>query len=146
MSYTKLQYHIVFATKGRRPLLRSDMLARLIKYIGGITRGLNGTLLEANGSKDHLHLAVILHAETAVSDFVRDVKAGSSRWIHQTFPDMQDFAWQAGYSCFSVSYSGLADVVEYIRKQAEHHRTISFKDELTAMLKRHEIEFDERYI
>ena len=146
MSYAKLHYHIVFATKGRRPLVTGAVLPRLVKYLGGIVRGSKGKLLEANGPEDHLHLAVMLHPQTAVSDLVCDIKANSSRWVQETFPDMCSFAWQDGYAAFSVSHSALGSVIDYIRNQREHHRKITFKEELIALLNRHEIEFDQRYV
>lgn len=92
------------------------------------------------------HLAVSLAPHVSVVDFVRTVKANSSRWIHETFGDMRGFAWQDGYSAFTASYSGLDRVIEYIRGQQEHHKEVSFEEELVALLKKHRIDFDERYV
>jgi hypothetical protein len=77
---------------------------------------------------------------------MRDLKANSSSWIHATFPGQQRFAWQSGYGAFAVSYSGLDEVKRYLANQAEHHRRHSFQEEFLAFLKRHELEFDERYL
>ena len=107
---------------------------------------LNGKMLEANGSEDHLHVAAITNSQITIADFVRDIKANSSKWIHQTFPDLQEFAWQDGYSAFSVSHSAMPKVIAYVSKQQEHHRKVTFQEELIALLKRHEIDFDERYV
>ncbi len=143
MSYTSLQYHIVFSTKERRPFINAELRGRLIEYIGGIIRGLNGKLLEANGPEDHLHLAVSASAQSGLADLVRK---NSSRWVHETFNNAKDFSWQDGYAAFSVSHSAMPKVIEYIRQQQEHHKQTSFQEELVALLHRHEISFDERYI
>ena len=121
-------------------------MPRLCQYLGGITREMSGQLIAANGPADHIHLATILSPKSALMDFVRTIKTNTSRWIHQTFPQLQDFAWQDGYSAFTVSHSGIAQVMDYIKKQNEHHQKMSFQDELVSLLKRHEIEYDERYI
>ncbi len=146
MSYTNLQYHIVFATKNRHPWLVTEMLPRAASYIGGIARDLGGNLLECNGQPDHLHLAVTIPAAIAVADFVRDIKGAFSRWIHQIEPALSEFAWQDGYSAFSVSQSQLNSVSEYIRRQQEHHRKMTFIEELIELFKRHDIPYDERYV
>ena len=146
MSYTCLQYHIVFATKNRRAVLQAELLPRLVKYIGGIVRGLRGQLLEANGPEDHLHLAAIVPATVCIADFLRDVKGDCSRWLHETFPQLRAFAWQDGYAAFTVSKSAMPEVIDYIRRQREHHEKMTFQEELIALLERHGIEYDERYI
>jgi REP element-mobilizing transposase RayT len=97
-----------------------------------------------NGVSDHFHLLVSLHPELAVSDFLRIVKTNSSGWFRDTFGC--NFAWQEGYSAFSVSYSGLRQVTEYIKNQQEHHRTRSFKEELKLFLKKHHIDYKDKYI
>ena len=146
MSYTSLQYHIVFSTKDHRPFISEEVRTRLIDYIGGIIRSLDGKLLEVNGPQDHLHLAVSTSAQSSPADLVRDIKANSSRWIHKTFDDMKGFGWQDGYAAFSVSHSAMPKVIEYIRHQQDHHKQLSFHEELVALLQRHEIAYDERYI
>jgi REP element-mobilizing transposase RayT len=146
MSFTNLKYHIVFSTKDRRPFLTSDTKPRLIKYVGGIIRNLKGTLIEADGPEDHLHLAVGIHPSTSVSEFVRTLKSNCTAWVHETFAELREFHWQDEYSAFTVSHSQLPAVVEYIRRQVEHHHKMSFTDELKLLLLRHDIEFDERYI
>ena len=127
-------------------MIRGELAERLPKYIGGIVSGLGGHLVAANGPPDHVHLAVILPPQGAQMDSVRAVKAGSSKWIHQTFPGLEKFAWQDGYAAFTVSHSGLPRLVEYIERQREHHKKLGFREELVALLKRHGIEYDERYV
>jgi len=146
MSFTNLAYHIVFSTKDRRPFLPRERRERVAGYIGGIVRELGGQMLAADGGEDHLHVVAIASPKVAISDLLRDMKADSSRWIHQTFEDMGTFAWQDEYAAFTVSKSALPKVIAYVRSQEEHHRKMSFRDELIALLKRHEIAYDERYI
>lgn len=146
MSHTCLQYHIIFATKQRRRWLCDDLMPRLVKYMGGIVRDLGGAMAEANGVEDHVHIAAALPPTRAIADVLREIKAGSSGWVHRELPDMRKFAWQEGYAAFSVSRSGMPKVIEYIRGQKEHHATMTFVDELTLLLKRHGVEFDPQYL
>ena len=146
MSYTNLNYHIVFATKGRRPFLSPQHMPRVREYIGGIVRELRGRMLAANGPADHLHVALTADASTALADLVRTIKSNSSRWIRRTLPGLARFGWQDGYSAFSVSHSGVGKVVAYVQRQMEHHGEISFDDELLGLLERHGIEHDPRYL
>jgi len=146
MSHTCLNYHIVFATKQRRQLLSDTLMPRLVKYLGGIIRDQDGSLAEANGIGDHVHIAAALPPPRAIADILREVKAGSSAWMHRDFPDMRDFAWQEGYSAFTVSQSGMPDVSDYIRRQKEHHAKRTFLEELELLLKRHGLQYDPRYL
>jgi len=145
-SFVSLHCHIVFSTKNREPLIRDDWAARSYQYIGGIVRKQKCRLVAAGGMADHVHLLVSLGKMNSIADLVRDVKSNSSAWIHETFPQLQGFAWQAGYGAFAVSYSKIGEVKQYIAGQAEHHRVRSFREEFLAFLERHGIEYDERYI
>jgi REP element-mobilizing transposase RayT len=146
MSYTSLKYHIVFSTKERRRLILPDVLPRLVEYVGGIARQRKARILAANGPEDHLHLLASIPPTMTVSDFLRDIKSNSSSWVHETFSGLRIFGWQDEYAAFTVSQSAIPQVTEYIQNQQEHHKTMTFQEELIALLKRHEIEFDERYI
>jgi len=77
---------------------------------------------------------------------MRDLKANSTNWIHETFRQLRAFYWQDGYSAFSVSPSALQNVVKYVKNQQEHHRKVSFEEELKRLLDSHGIEYDERYL
>ena len=146
MSYTSLDYHVVFSTKGRRPHLTPNVIARLAPYLGGVIRELNGKMLGANGPADHVHLVVSLPPTVALSGFLRTLKATTSKWIHQTFPELREFAWQEGYAAFTVSRSVRPTVLKYVAAQEEHHKKMSFKEELAELLKRHDVKYDARYI
>jgi len=145
-SHACLHVHFVFSTKNREPWLTPDLCPQLYPFIGGIIRGRKSVLVEVGGVADHIHLLVSLARDISVAETVRDVKSVSSQWVHQEFPGRQAFAWQAGYGAFAVSKSNVEAVRAYIRDQAEHHKTRTFQDEFRDFLRRHEIDWDERYV
>ena len=145
-SFACIHCHLVFSTKDREPLLVPDLTTRLYEYMGGICRNHNDVLVAAGGRPDHVHLIVSFGKQTAAAEAVRIIKSNSSRWIHETFPQLRGFAWQNGYGAFAMSYSSLDDVKRYIHNQDEHHRVRTFKEEFLAMLDKHNLPYDERYI
>jgi putative transposase len=145
-SFACLHYHLIFSTRHRAPILAEGLRPRLYEYVGGILRAEGGALIAAGGMPDHVHLLASLGRQASVADTLRLIKANSSRWIHETFPDLGGFAWQTGYGAFTVSYSHLPRVRTYIAGQAEHHRTTTFQEEFLAFLRRHHIAYDERYL
>jgi putative transposase len=145
-SYTNLLYHIVFSTKERRPLITPEYEVRLYDYIGGMIRKAGGISLELNGTSDHIHLLAKLRPDCALSDVLRDLKANASGWMYDVFPSLKNFSWQRGYGAFTVSQSNVAAVRQYIARQKEHHRNISFRDEFIQFLKENDIQYDERFI
>jgi putative transposase len=118
----------------------------LYEYIGGTIRGLGGISLGINGMEDHVHVLAKLRPDNALSDVLRELKAGASGWMHDVFPRLADFSWQRGYAAFTVSQSNLLQVQRYLMNQKEHHQRVSFRDEFIQFLKANEIEFDERYV
>ena len=145
-SYVSLPIHVIFSTKNRIAFIQPEWEDRLYQYLGGILREEKCVLLAASGMPDHVHLLISWSKERSVADVLRVIKTNSSRWIHQTFHDQADFAWQAGYAAFAVSQSNLDQVKRYLAKQKEHHHKMTFKDEFIALLKRHGIDYDERYV
>lgn len=141
MSYTNLLYHIVYATKGRAPLITRTLRTDMHKYLGGTVRGLGGVPIEINGVADHVHLLVKIKPVISVSDFLRDLKSSSSGWARKKTAGR--FAWQTRYGAFTVSESQVDRVRLYIRNQEEHHRKVSFDDEFKSLLRAHRIDFDE---
>ncbi len=146
MSFTQLYYHIVFSTKERRRLINIETIPRLCDYLGGIVRNRGQVLVTANGMPDHIHLVAKLKPAECLADFVRDVKANSSKWYKETDGGCSFFAWQTGYSSFTVSYSGLQKVVDYVNGQQAHHEVMSYETELIQLLDKHGVEYDKRYI
>ena len=114
--------------------------------MGGIVRSMNGIAVRIGGMPDHVHLLVRWRTDETLAALMRTVKARSSAWIHDNFPELRGFAWQDGYAAFTVSQSQAAAVERYIATQAEHHRKHSFQEELIDFFRAHEIEYDERYI
>ena len=145
-SYTNLLYHIVFSTKDRRPLITPDYEVRLYDYLGGTIRKLGGISLELNGTEDHVHLLAKLRPDCALSEVLRDLKANATGWMHDVFPSLRNFSWQRGYGAFTVSQSNVEAVRQYIARQKEHHRKISFRDEFIQFLQENGIEYNERFI
>ncbi len=145
-TFSDVLIHAVFSTKHRRPAITPEIEARMHAYIGGILRAERCSLLAIGGMPDHLHLLVLLHPGVAIAGAMRVVKSRSSGWVHQTFADSPDFDWQDGYGAFSVSQSQRASVARYIERQAEHHRSRDFREEVLELLRRHRVEFDERYV
>ncbi|MCG3131911.1 MAG: hypothetical protein FLDDKLPJ_02721 [Phycisphaerae bacterium] len=145
-TYTQILLHTVYSTKHREPWITPDLAERLYPYIGGIVRAERGVLYDIGGVADHVHLYLRWRPDETVSNLLKTVKARSSLWVHQTFPQLAAFAWQEGYSAFSVSKSQAEAVKKYIAGQAAHHKHEDFKTELLRFLRVHEIEFDERYV
>lgn len=143
-TFTNLNIHIIFSTKNRAPRIDSAFADRLYAYIGGITRNLDCPALAAGGIEDHIHLLISLHPSVALSDLVRDIKANSSKWLHEDVKT--EFEWQRGYAAFSVSESAVPDVRAYIANQREHHAKRMYQDELVAFLERHNIKYDRSYL
>lgn len=145
-SLSKLYVHLVFSTKDRRPWLQDEVCNQLHAYLGGTLNGLDSPPIEINTQPDHAHLLFLLARTRSIATVVGELKEESSKWLKRTFDGLSSFHWQRGYSDFSVSQSNVDAVRTYIRNQQEHHRKVSFQDELRALLKKHEIEYDERYL
>lgn len=145
-TYSQILLHLVFSATERRPWINADVAARLYPYIGGIVRAERGTLYEIGGIEDHVHMYVRWRTDAGVSDLMRTVKSRSSKWIHETWPELAEFAWQEGYAAFSVSKSQEDAVRRYILGQREHHAKEAFKPELLRLLRAHGVEFEERRV
>jgi REP element-mobilizing transposase RayT len=128
-TFTNLLYHLVFSTKGRRPQIDHELKEDLFAYLGGTVRGIGGVPLIVNGVADHVHMLVVLPQTTSVADALRTVKANSSGWVHERWPERRDFAWQTGYGAFTVSESRRDTVRRYIADQEAHHRKATFEEE-----------------
>jgi REP element-mobilizing transposase RayT len=145
-SLAKVLVHLVYSTKHHRPWIGKDHRADLYAYQVGIFRQWDCPAIAIGGVEDHIHALFALSKNHALSKIVEEVKKGSSKWMKAAGPMNPDFQWQAGYGAFSVSPSNLEAVKRYIEGQEEHHRKMTFQDELRALLRRHGIAFDERYL
>ena len=145
-TYANLLYHVVFSTEGRTRRIDVDLAPRLHAYLGGIVGELDGKALTVGGTADHIHMLISLRPTVSVADALRVIKTNSSRWVHEQWPNRPAFGWQTGYAAFTVSQSALGAVRTYIARQEEHHRKMTFQEEFILLLKRHGVEYDERYV
>jgi len=139
-----LNVHCVFCTKDRRPLIVDEFEQSLWKYLGGIARQNGMKALSIGGVPDHVLIS--LPTSISVAKAVQLMKGGSSKWIHDNFPEQRAFAWQRGYGAFSVSTSLIQENVAYIRNQKEHHRRKTFQEEYVSFLRKNWVDYDERYL
>jgi len=145
-SYLSLYIHVVFSTKGRGAMILPDLQNRLWAYMGGIARENRMKALSIGGMQDHVHMLLSLPGPLPVAKAVQLIKGGSSKWVHDTFVDLRRFAWQEGYGAFSVNVSLLEETIRYIEGQAQHHKQKTFQEEYIEFLKRHHIDYDERFV
>ena len=146
-SLAKILVHTVFSTKERRPFLRDKNLReQLHHYLGGVLGHLECQPIIVGGVEDHVHVLCALSRTREPAELVKEVRRGSSLWLKTKSPELRDFAWQNGYGIFSIGFSQIASVRDYIATQDEHHRKVSFQEEFRQFLRRYEIQFDERYV
>jgi REP element-mobilizing transposase RayT len=129
----------VFSTTERRPLIREEMKERLHAYLGGIARENGMAALAVGGVADHVHVLLSLSRTVSVSKAVQLLKAGSSKWMNETFPELGRFSWQEGFGAFSIGVSQRDITIAYIHGQAEHHRKVSFAEEFKKFIAAHGI-------
>jgi putative transposase len=146
-SLSAVYIHLVFSTKARRPWLRDKATREALHaFLGGVSKTLQCPALIVGGVEDHVHLLCRLGRTISQAGWVKEVKRVSNGWLKEQGAPFIDFEWQGGYADFSVSQSGLEEVQRYIAGQPEHHRKMTFQDELRVMLRKHSMEFDERYL
>lgn len=145
-TYSKVYIQVVFAVKGRQNLIRAEIREELHKYITGIITNRDQKLLSIFCMPDHTHLLIGLKPSISISDLVRDIKAGSSKFINDKNLIKGKFSWQEGFGVFSYSRSQIDTVIKYIQNQEKHHNKKSFKEEYLEFLKKFEIEYDEKYL
>ena len=144
-SLSAVYIHLVFSTKNRQPFLRdSDMRVALHAELGGISKRLDCAPMITGGMEDHVHLLARFGRTITQAEWIKELKRVSNSWVKKKY-SISDFEWQRGYADFSVSQSNLEQVTKYIGNQEDHHRKISFQDEVRALLRRHRLEWDERY-
>jgi REP element-mobilizing transposase RayT len=141
-SYAQNHLHVVFSTKDRRKLINQQMQPKLWSYLGGIARNHDFLVLANGGMDDHVHLLIQLPPVLSLAKAISLLKANSSKWMNEH----GRFGWQEGYGPFSVSASNIGAVERYITNQAKHHRRMTFEDEFVALLKKHGIRFDPKYV
>ncbi len=146
-SLSAVYLHLVFSTKERRPFLRDKTVRdSLHSYMGGVSKTLDCPSLTVGGVEDHVHLLCRFGRTITQAEWVKELKRVSNGWLKEQGSDYADFEWQGGYAGFSGSQSNLEPVKQYIANQPEHHRKMTFQDELRSLLSKHEIEFDGHYV
>jgi putative transposase len=145
-THTPICIQVVFAVEGRQSLLQAEHNDELQKYITGIVSGQNQKLLAINNMPDHVHLLVGLRADLSPTELVRDIKANAARFINEKRWVNGRFSWQEGLGAFSYARSQMDAVIRYIQNQQRHHARRTFREEYVELLRRFEVEYDERYI
>ncbi len=145
-TYSQIYIHIVFAVKGRQNLISEEHREEIQKFITGIVQKRENKMLAIYCMPDHTHVFIGLHPSVSISDLVRDIKAGSSKFITDNKFVRGLFRWQEGFGAFSYSRSQIENVVSYILNQPEHHKKRSFKAEYLDFLKKFEIDYNEKYL
>ncbi|HUG68853.1 MAG TPA: IS200/IS605 family transposase [Pirellulaceae bacterium] len=145
-SLVKNLIHVIYSTKQREPWIADDIGLELWAYQAGIFKAWESPALEIGGVEDHVHALFSLSKNHALKKVIEEVKKASSKWMKTDGAKNADFYWQGGYAAFSVSQSNVEQVKRYIKNQKEHHRKMTFQDELRGFFKRHEVEYDERYV
>ena len=138
--------HLIFSTKNRVPVLNPDIRAELHPYLSVVLTNDGCPALQVGGVEDHVHLFFGLSRTRTLAQVVENVKTSSSKWLKTKDPALAEFHWQSGYGAFSVSQSQADEVIEYIRRQEEHHRTRTFQQEFRLFLERYQIPYDEQYV
>jgi putative transposase len=139
-SFAHNPVHLVFSTKERRKMIPKESQARLWSYLAGICKSHRIFVHEIGGIEDHVHMLIEIPLTLAFSDAIKEIKTGSSQWMGPRF------AWQRGFGVFGVSESNVNAVIRYIRNQAAHHRKMTFEQEFLALLKKHRVPYDPRYV
>ena len=145
-SFASIYIHLVFSTKNRAPVLTDAVREQLHKYFTAALNSIGCTLIAVNSVEDHVHILFSLSRTVTVGKATEHVKKTSSKWIKTKGAAFANFSWQRGYGAFAVSVSNTGAVCEYIAKQREHHKRISFENEFIGLLKRHKLPYDERYV
>jgi len=145
-SLSKVILQIVFSTNNREPWLEPDARPRMHAYLATVCRDLGAELVRVGGVADHVHIVTTLPRTVSQAEFIEQMKKTSSKWIKALDARYRGFFWQRGYGAFSVSLSQLDTVLDYVKAQQQHHRTRTFQEEYRELLRKHGIDFDERYV
>jgi len=145
-TYSQIYIQTIFAVKGRESLILSEWEERLYRYITGIVQNNGQKMLAINGMPDHIHFFIGMKPSCCLSDLVREIKKSSNEFIAENKFTKYKFSWQEGFGAFSYAHSQLDNVIQYIMNQKEHHKKRTFKNEYTSLLKKFNVEFEEKYL
>jgi REP element-mobilizing transposase RayT len=145
-TYSQILIQIVFSVKNRKSLIPQENLEEVFEYISGIIRNKGQKPMIVGGVKDHIHILLGMKPGITVSALVRDIKNNSSNFINQQDWLSEKFSWQNGFGAFSYGNSQIEPVFNYIKNQAEHHKTKTFREEFVTFLERFGVEYEEKYL
>ena len=145
-TFSQIYIQVVFAVKGRENMISKSWSTELHKYIAGIIKGKEQKPIIVNGMPDHVHAFIGLRPSMSISDLARDIKNNSTNFVNENKFVKGKFSWQAGYGAFSYSHSHIGNVYNYILNQERHHKKKTFKEEYFQLLKKFEVEYDEKYL
>ena len=145
-TYSNMLFHVIWSTKERYPWISDELKSRLYGYIHRSAEDQGTKIMSMNGMPDHIHALIQAKPSVCISELMRDIKTGSSKWVRTNFPQKNNFCWQDGYGVFSVSESSVPALKAYIENQEQHHKKKSFEDEFKEFLKVHQIAYDERFV
>jgi putative transposase len=145
-TYTNILIHALFSTEHRRPWLSAEVREEVFRYLGGTVNELGGQSVLVNGPSDHVHMLFVQPPALSLATLLGKVKSNSSGWVKDRWQHRRSFGWQTGYAAFSVSKSQVEQVKRYILNQEQHHRRLSFQEEVIAFLKKQGITYDPRYV
>ena len=141
-----LRVHAAFSTKDRRPMITPEVEPELYAYLGGTIKNLDSRCLAAGGTSNHIHLLISQSKNLPLSRLMEEIKKSSSKWIKTKGEALRSFGWQDGYGAFTIGQSQVEALRRYIAGQKERHKRQTFEEELITLLKKYQVEYDERYI
>ena len=144
-SYRQVLYHLIFRTKDGQKTLPAEHASELYAYFMGVIKNKNCFLYRINGMEDHVHILSDLHPSIALADYMRDIKTASSLWLKQSGKFHEFVGWAEGYAAFTYAWKDKEMIINYIKRQQEHHKIETFEEELRRLLIEHGIEIDEKY-
>jgi len=145
-TYSQILIQIVFSVKSRKNLIPQENLEEVFEYMAGIIRNKGQKPIIVGGVSNHIHILVSMRPGTTISTLVRDIKNNSSNFINQKDWLSEKFSWQNGFGVFSYGNSQIEPVFNYIKNQAEHHKTKTFREEFVAFLEKFDVEYEEKYL
>ncbi|MEI6881412.1 MAG: IS200/IS605 family transposase [Bacteroidota bacterium] len=145
-TYTQILFQIVFSTKNRERTLKTEKRVELYKYIWGIMKNKKCHLYQIGGIEDHIHIVTHIHPTISLSALIKDIKVASIEYIKKESLFQNFTGWQDGYAAFTYSLSEKDKLVSYVKNQEEHHKVITYHEELKQLLIEQKIEFDEKYL
>jgi putative transposase len=137
-SLIKIWIHGIWGTKGRLPLIDPDFENKLHTHIKEhIEKDFGCKVRIIGGTKDHIHILFLLNQNCSILEIIKNAKGESSHWINQNNLTKEKFCWQTGYGVFSVSESLVGGIEKYITNQKEHHKKVSYKEEVELFVKKY---------